>query len=211
MDIPVNAQVECTDGLCGRSTYVVLNPITQQVTHVVVREVEFPHDERLVPIEQVKESTLDLILLRCTKKGLAAMDSFIEHEYLRLSDPINGYEPEEIMVWPYAIPATEYTPPEMLLVEVTHKHVPPHELAVRRGARVEATDGHVGQVDEFLVDPRNGHITHLIMREGHLWGRKDVTIPISEINRVEENIVRLKLDKKGIEALPTVPVRRRLR
>jgi len=43
---------------------------------------------------------------------------------------------------------------------------------VRRGTRVEATDGHVGHVDEFVVNPENGHITHSVMREGHLWGKK---------------------------------------
>jgi hypothetical protein len=46
------------------------------------------------------------------------------------------------------------------------------------------------------------------MREGHLWGQRDVTIPISKIDRMEENTVYLKLDKESVEALPTIPVRR---
>jgi sporulation protein YlmC with PRC-barrel domain len=79
---------------------------------------------------------------------------------------------------------------------------------VRRGARVEATDGHVGRVDEFLIDPESEHITHLVMREGHLWGQRDVTIPISKVDRMEEDTVYLKLDKGSVEALPTIPVRR---
>ena len=211
MDIPVNAQVECTDGLCGRSTYVVFNPITDRLTHVVVREIEFPHNERLVPIEEVKETTSDLILLRCTREELASIGDFIEREYLHITDPLGDYEPEEIMILPYAMPAGEYISPENLLVQVTHKRVPPHELAVHRGARVMATDGHVGQVDEFLVDPASEQITHLVLREGHLWGKVDVTIPIAEIGHIEENTVHLKLDKEAIRALPTVPVRRRLR
>jgi hypothetical protein len=43
MDIPLNAEVHCTDGVCGRSTYVIVNPVNEQVTHVVVREAWFPH------------------------------------------------------------------------------------------------------------------------------------------------------------------------
>jgi hypothetical protein len=27
MEIPLNAQVECTDGICGRSMYVLINPV----------------------------------------------------------------------------------------------------------------------------------------------------------------------------------------
>ena len=53
-----------------------------------------------------------------------------------------------------------------------------------------------GCVDEFPVDPANGHITHLVLREGHLWGQEDVTIPISEIARIEEGTVYLKLNKQ---------------
>jgi sporulation protein YlmC with PRC-barrel domain len=76
---------------------------------------------------------------------------------------------------------------------------------VRQGARVEATDGRVGRLDEFLVDPANEHVTHLVMREGHLWGRRDVTIPVSEIDLIEEDTIYLKLDKEQVGALPTVP------
>jgi hypothetical protein len=43
------------------------------------------------------------------------------------------------------------------------------------------------------------------MREGHLWGQKEITIPVSAIARVEEDTVYLKLDKAGVEALPAVP------
>jgi sporulation protein YlmC with PRC-barrel domain len=73
---------------------------------------------------------------------------------------------------------------------------------------VEATDGKVGRVDEFLINPKTDHITHLVLREGHPWGRKDVTIPVSQIDHYKENTVYLKLDKHGIEALPAIPVRR---
>ena len=83
---------------------------------------------------------------------------------------------------------------------------------MRRGTRVEATDGYVGHVDEFVVNPENGHITHLVMREGHLWGQKDVIIPLSAMGdprKESEDTVFLKLDKHQIESLPTFPLHRR--
>jgi sporulation protein YlmC with PRC-barrel domain len=89
---------------------------------------------------------------------------------------------------------------------VKREAIPPGEVAVRRGARVEATDGHVGHLDEFLVDPATERVTHLVLREGHLWGQRDVTIPVSEIDRLEENTVHLKLDKEKIEGLAGVPI-----
>jgi hypothetical protein len=202
MDLPMNANVHCADGHGGHSTYVIVNPVDQQVTHLVVKEHKPPFIERLVPIDQVVETTSNLIRLRCTQDELEKMEPFIETEYLVANIPNYEVLRGIYRVWPFVVPEeTRYIPLE-------HEHIPPGELAVHRGAWVEATDGRVGQVDEFLVDPKNGHITHLVLREGHLWGRKDVVIPVSAIVRSEEDAVYLGLDKRSIEALPTIPVRR---
>lgn len=89
-----------------------------------------------------------------------------------------------------------------------HLQIPHGELAMQRGTRVEATDGYVGKVDEFVINPKNGHITHLVMREGHLWGQKDVIIPLSGMGDTREDTVFLKLNKSQVESLPTFQVNR---
>lgn len=60
----------------------------------------------------------------------------------------------------------------------------------------------------FLTDPITGQIADLVLREGHLWGKKDVMIPVDQIDHMEEESVCLKLDKQSIGALPTTPVSR---
>jgi len=203
MEIPLNAEVHCADGVCGRSTYVIVNPVNEEVTHVVVREEWFPHAEHLVPLDLVVESTPDTIRLRCTKGDLVTQEPFTEVEYVKGDLPGFSYESGDLMLWPYSVVEED----EGIPVEI--ERVPPGELAVRRGAHVKAVDGRVGQVDEFLVDAAGKHITHLIVREGHLWGQKDMTVPVSETARIEEETVYLKLTREQIEALPTIPVRRR--
>lgn len=79
---------------------------------------------------------------------------------------------------------------------------------MNRGTRIEATDGYIGHIDEFVVNPEKGHITHLVMREGHLWGQKDVIIPLSAIGDIDVDTVFLNLDKQQIESLPSFPVHR---
>jgi uncharacterized membrane protein len=74
-------------------------------------------------------------------------------------------------------------------------------------AKVEGTDGHVGEVDDLVRDPDSGEITYVVMREGHLWGKRDVTLPVSAIDRVEDDKVYLNLDKKEVELLPSIPVK----
>jgi hypothetical protein len=88
------------------------------------------------------------------------------------------------------------------------ERIPAGKLAVRRGTKVEATDGQVGEVGELLIDPESEHVTHLVLLEGHFWAKKELTLPLAAIERVEEDTVYLKLDKKAVGQLPSIPVRR---
>jgi len=201
MDIPIDATVSCSDGPCGESLVVILDPTTEKITHFVVKEKQFPNDEHLVPVDLIRESTPDSIQLGCSTEELAKMDDFIEHKFIRTTESFNQYAPNRYLLWPYARPMESYH------IDIQHERIPKGELAIHRGAKVQATDGHVGSVDEFLIDPVSDQITHLILREGHLWDRKDVTIPVAQVDHISNNTVYLKLDKSSIEALPAIPVK----
>ena len=148
----------------------------------------------------VAETSPDQIRLNCTGEELHRLESFIETEFVPGQYAYEDYDLGEYRLWPYVLPEDA--------VPVEHERVPHGELAVRRGSRVHATDGEIGRVDEFLIDRRTAHITHLVLREGHLWGQKDVTLPIDEVERIEEDTVYLKISKRDIEALPSVPIHR---
>jgi sporulation protein YlmC with PRC-barrel domain len=198
MDIPIDAEVQCSDGPGGRSMLVIINPTTKTVTNIVVRERQDPHTERLVPIRYVVDTNHDFIRLSCTRHRLSEMREFIQTEFVR-GDVAEFGDYDAYMLHAYVVPRW---------IATKHKSIPRGELAIHRGARVRTTDGKVGQVDEFVVEPTSGDITHLMMRDGHLWEPEEITIPVSVIERIEDNTVFLKLDKAGVEALPTVHVQR---
>ena len=209
MEIPLNAEVECTDGVYGRTEYVLVNPVVDKVTHLVVKGDASPHLEYIVPVDWVTETLANTIRLHCSKTELEKMDPFIKTKFIEesLSEVYYQYGNTPGMGSYYYLP---YVTPEVTVpMPVEAQQIPPGELTVRRGTRIEATDGSVGHVDEFVVNPENGHITHLVMREGHLWGQKDVIIPVSAMGDVLGDIVFLKLDKQQIESLPSFPLHRR--
>jgi len=78
MEIPLDAQVECTDGVCGRSVYILINPVVDQVTHLVVKEDSFLNTEYIVPLDFVVGTIADTILLCCSKAEFEKMDPFIK-------------------------------------------------------------------------------------------------------------------------------------
>jgi sporulation protein YlmC with PRC-barrel domain len=201
MEFSLDAEVHCTDGRCGRSTHVILNPMTEQITHIVVKERQPSRVERLVPVMLVGRTAAEVILLDCTREEFARMEPFNQTEFVYGDLPHHASDPSLTMLWPYAVPAKR-------IVDEKIRPIPPGELAVRRGTRVEATDGRVGRVDEFLVDPDSGGITHLCLRETRLRGDKVVCIPVSEIDEIKEKVVHLKMDKNTVASLPSVPLKR---
>lgn len=195
MDIPLNAHVRCANGDGGRTTRVVLNPLTREVTHIVVREPGLLGVERLVPVESIATSTPQEVHIRLTRGELATMQRFITDEFVTVPSLTHG----DTLHWPYFALGGE----RLTLHQET---IAPEELAVRRGYRVEATNGLIGRVDGFLVDPLSNRISHLVLREGHLWGAREVTLPVTQIARIDDRAVHLTLDKDAVEALPAIPV-----
>jgi uncharacterized protein YrrD len=72
---------------------------------------------------------------------------------------------------------------------------------VVRHESVHAVDGEIGRVEGFVVDPADNRVTHVLLQEGHLWGRKEVAIPVSAVASVDSGI-RLNISKKQVEGLP---------
>ena len=213
LDITVNALVHCTDGDYGHTTCLIVNPINDDITHFVVDNHQ-PNGQRIVPVSFITGTTAYSITVNCDCAALANQPNFIAHEYDR-PEATKLYA--DYMFWPIMLPEDARVYPASPYHAFEYEQIPAGELAVRRGMAVYAaaeTNGdksaepiHIGQVEAFLADPTTGHITHLILREGHLWGQREVTIPVNAIGKIEVSDVQLILTPQQVEALPSVPVK----
>jgi sporulation protein YlmC with PRC-barrel domain len=205
MDIPINAKVYCQDKFCGFAKGVILDPEKDVVTHVVVKESQNSHVERLVPMNMIDASLADNIHLKLDKAMLQNLPPLYDVEYIQTTVPHFVELSDMTLMKPVAVPEKKF-------IEEKIYHIPMNELPVTRGTRVLSADGHaIGTVDEFLIDQDGGHVTHLVFREGHIFGEKDVFIPVTEIETIRESDILLALDKKSIERLPSIPSRHFLR
>ena len=201
MNIPIKAKVYCQDQLCGFTQAVILNPANDIVTHVVVKESKNSHAERMVPVDMIDASLSDTIHLKLNETTLQNLPPFFDVEYIQTSVP----HYMQVSDMTYMEPIVEY---EKKFVEEKNYHIPKNELAVNCGTLVYSVDGHIiGNVDEFLVDQNGGRITHLVLRERHIFGQKDVFIPVADVESIKESSLHLKLDKDHIEKLPAIPIR----
>lgn len=206
--------MRCLDGPLGELADVVIDPIAKRVTHLVVQPLHQHGRARLVPIELAERGSSAEIVLRCTVEEVRRLAPVQEVSYLRLgdyevSDPDWDVGVKEVFAMPYYDNAGFATASPGLGqdVAVLYDRVPKGEVEVRRSSMVVSADDHdVGTVEGFLVD--EAQITHIVLERGHLWGRREVTIPIGAIAKVATDSVTLRLTKEELGKLPSVPVRR---
>ena len=70
---------------------VLINPVTDQVTQLVVREDSFLNPEYIVPVDFVTETIADTIRLRCSKAKMKKMDPFIKTTVIEKKLPAKIY------------------------------------------------------------------------------------------------------------------------
>jgi len=205
--IPIGAKIICTDGSGGRLTAVIADPVSHSLTHVAVVEKSMLHgEERLVPIDRVTKTTRDTVYLNCTANDILQMEPFTRTHYLEIDQGPDGYAYSPPYMTTYPDGMMTPTPGYLTVQDYL---VPTGEVAIHRGMTVEATDGLAGQVGELLMDPQSGQITHFLLMKGHGWGKKEVAIQVSFIDRIETEIIHLKIEKEKIGQLPSLPVKRK--
>lgn len=211
-EIPLKAKVQCTDMPCGESTDAIINPVTKTVTHFALKDKKLPgNPTRLVPIDKVASATHDRITLNCTRDEVASMRPFIVSNFVPQAGTGQDYSAGSFYASSYAVghaDDAQYRVNQRAYAKVDEEQVPRGERSVTAGMKIEASDGKVGTLDELVLDPDSGEITHIQMREGHLWGKKDVAIPIEEIDYADADTVYLKIDKVSVKTLPAVKVKR---
>ena len=201
----IGAKTSCSDGTRCEITRVIVNPVTESITHLVIEPGHRRSRGRLVPLALVDASGGE-VRLRCTKAELEQLDPAEETRFLPGVSGHEGFGPGQVGYWPYyGLSVGGGIAGGDINQTVTYDSVPTGEVDVQRGDPVEATDGDIGRVQGLVINRDSGHVTHVLLQEGHLWGRKEVAIPISSVVSTSDGI-RLRISKQEVQDLPAVDV-----
>jgi hypothetical protein len=194
----------CSDGYRGEVRAVVIDPAARTVTHIAVE----PHGRRglarLVPLDLV-DAASGQIRLRCTEAEFMNLDAAEE----TLAEFALG-QPVPVQLLPPGWRGTgEPSTDGGTMLRIDEKEtidvVPAGEVEEHGGDHVHATDGDTGQVRGFRIDPDTGALTHVLLREGHAWGRRDVAIPFDTVVGLDDGI-RLSITREQVRDLPPVDI-----
>jgi hypothetical protein len=72
------------------------------------------------------------------------------------------------------------------------------------GYHLQASDGIIGHVCDFMMDAQSWAIRQLVIKTGHRFSGKEVQIPTSQVDRVsyEESTVFVNLTKEAVQQSP---------
>ena len=75
------------------------------------------------------------------------------------------------------------------------------------GYHLQATDGIIGHVCDFMMDDKSWAIGQLVVKIGHRFTGKEVLIPVSKVDRVsyDDSTVFVNLTKEAVEQSPAWP------
>jgi sporulation protein YlmC with PRC-barrel domain len=204
LTLVIGTDAVCRDGYRGEVQGVVIDPAAGTVTHVVVEPKGRSGLARLVPLD-LADVQPGQLALRCTEtefKDLAAAEE-------TLAEFVPGYPvPVQLLPpgWrdaggPTVAGGSIPRIPEQETIDI----VPPGEVQERRGDHVHATDGDVGEVHALRLGPGSRQVTHVLLREGPVWARKEVAIPFGQVAGFDGGL-QLSMTRQQVRDLPRVDV-----
>ncbi len=211
--IELEIPVRCGGEIVGTVADVVIDPSSRRLTHVVVETKE--SEVRLVPVELVGDAAdRREVVLTCSIEELHGLESVREYASLRADElpPADadfdvGVEEVLTMASDGYTGLGDYVGDVDAAMGVIYDKVPKGEAEIRRSSAVISSDDHhLGHVEGFVID--GGRVTHLVLERGHLWGKRDVTIPVDSVGTIETDTVTLSLTKDEVGKLPAVRVHR---
>jgi hypothetical protein len=204
MNLALGSTVRCSDGAVRELADIVVDAPDRRVTHLVVQPKRRREEARLVSLELAGEDDKGGVSLFCTAEALDGFERVREYAYLPA-----GQQPEESPEWDVGVEdvlvAPSVEPLDMAEPEVDpnvnlmYDRVPKGEVELRLTSSVYSADEHrVGSVNGVVVG-EDGVIAVLTLQRGHLWWRREVSVPADAIAKLENDVATLAVDKSELK------------
>lgn len=220
------------DEQVGKVSGFVLDPATNEVTHIVVQKGWLFPEDKVVAFDMIRTADEDKIVLKENIGNVDELPAFEETHFLTPRDaditreggthPAEERRRAEIIqedasegqsaALSYA-PAYYWYPPHGYVgYPVSYYGLPPMEtvrnipadtIQVKEGTDIMSSDGeHIGDVERLLVEPSSNKVTHFVISQGVFFKDRKL-IPAHWVSTVDEDKVHLSVSSKFLEQLPS--------
>ena len=189
----------------GKVNRFILDPVTNEVTHIVVQKGGLLSEDKVLPFEMVTSAAADGIALKEESGNLDKLPPFEEKYFVRANDDNLGsiahptLQSDSTYYW---YPTYEWENPVERSV-LTHLNMPENKILLKEGAHVMSSDGkHVGDIERLLVESDSNKATHFVISQGLLFKDRKL-VPVHWVKSFEEDKVYLAVSSQVLERLPS--------
>jgi uncharacterized protein YrrD len=197
----------------GRVNRFVLDPATNEVTHIVIQKGWLLPEDKVLPFEMVSTATDERVVLREDVGDFDELPPFEETQFVRAADdapgdptlsadPIYRYSPSYYWYPGPGFPGMgmgQYVWPR----GETKRNIPEDTIPLEEGTNIVSSDGkHVGDVERLFVEEGSSKVTHFLISQGVLFKDRKI-VPAHWVKSVEENTVNLVVSSQVLERLPS--------
>jgi uncharacterized protein YrrD len=196
----------------GKINRFVLDPATNEVTHIVIQKGWLLPEDKVVHFEMIA-SDEDRVVLR-EDIDFDQLPSFEETHFVRVDDDLRERGPSGDPVYQYT-PGYYWYPVHPNIgyagfglgygtwpAAETKRNIPEDTVPLKEGTDVISSDGeHVGDVERLFVDQDSNRTTHFLISQGLLFKDRKL-VPIDWVTSIEEDKVHLAVPSRLLERLP---------
>ena len=216
MQFKKNAEVlTSNDEKVGRIDRVVLDPRSNEMTHLVVQKGLLFLKDKVVPLDCVESATEERVELKEGCDDPNEFPDFEETHYIPVEETggseARGHDGLDKLAWYYPVPGGAWWRQRSLAnpgiskppyVRKTELNIPEGTVALEEGAKVVSSEGeHVGNIERVYADEEEQRVTHLLISKG-LISKSRKLIPSMWVDSVREDEVRLSIGERFVEKLP---------
>lgn len=196
----------------GKINRFVLDPSTNEVTHIVVQKGWLLPEDKVVPLRMISSATEERVVLDEDTGNFDQLPPFEEAHYVELTEDDTSlagnstyrhapayylYPPSGYIGYPaHGLGYYGWPPVE------TVQNIPGNTIPLKEGSNVISSDDkHVGDVERLFVDPDSKRATHFLISQGLLFKDRKL-VPADWVRSVEEDRVNLAVPSRLLERLP---------
>lgn len=200
------------DQKVGHIERVVIDPATDEISHLVVEKGFLFTEDKVVPVTDIQSTGEKAVIL---KKTAAPEDypAFDETQYIPNAgvEDFNRRQADEArqLLWYHAAVKapflksspypSQYKP---LYYKEKHRNIPEDAVALEEGADVTDRDGrHLGSIADVFTEPKTFNVSHFLVSSGLIKKDKKI-IPAAWVKDMVEETVQLHIKKQVFENLP---------
>ena len=217
MQFKKNGNVVTHDkNIVGRIDRVVIDPATDEVSHLVVKKGILFTEDKVVPITDIETTGEKTTILKKTAKpdDYPEFDEtlYIPNAGVEDFDRRQTDEARQLLWYHAAVKAPHLKSSpypsghKPLYYKKTHRNIPDEAVALEEGADVKDTGGKdLGTIEDIYAEPETFTITHLLVSTGMIKKNRKL-VPVNWIKDIVEDAVQLHIDSRVFESLPDAEV-----